>query len=269
MRRSALVGALATLSISLTPFTAFAATIAAEPVSEDAVIQALDESTTSVDRGGGMGGGGEYYPGPYGTGITVDASITKEVTPDFVAINGYCEITNRDTRDDVRTELLKLYNTLKSEIGADGRVRRTGSPSIYPYYDVSTGTQTTKVSGNLSVFIRVVRIDAAQTISNILERHECTVSWDVRLVDTEDHELALLDTLIKKVNKRKTVFEKLLIKKLSNVTGASLSTWVDGWSTYAPETNKADATTTLSITFDVGARARVVPMIDTKAMPKG
>lgn len=266
LRRLCTSAALATLSLSLSPLTALAASTVAEPVSEETVLEALDEKLPSMNVGGG---GGEYYPGPYGTGITVDASITKEVTPDFVAINGYCERTNRETREDVRMELTKLFNSIKEEIGDNGRVRRTGSPTIYPYYDPSTGTQSARVSGSISIFIRVVNIGATQKIADILERHECGVNWDVRLVDTQDYEMALLDSLISKVNKRKTVFQKLLGKKLTNVTGASLSTWVDGWSTYDPDTNKADATTTLSITFDTGARARVVPFIDTKPVPKG
>jgi len=252
MRTYSALAAAVTLTMGLAPLSAFAATATADVVSEQEVLQVLDEKSVTTDRGGAM-----YYPSPYGGGISVDASVTKEVTPDFVAVNGYCEVTGLDSREDVRAELTKIYNDIKADVGTDGRVRRTGSPSVFPYYDSYTGTPTSKMSGSVSVFIRVVRTDTAQKIADILDEHGCSPNWDVRLVNTEDYEMGVLDDLIAKVNKRKLVFEKLLSKKLTNVTGASLSTWVDGWSSYDPETNKADATTTLSIMFDVGTKASI------------
>lgn len=260
MRKHSAIAAAVTLAMGLAPLSAFAATATTDAVSEEEVLQVLDEKSASMDRGGGA----MYYPGPYGGGVSVDASVTKEVTPDFVAVNGYCEVSGLDSREDVRAELTKIYNAIKADVGADGRVRRTGSPSVFPYYDSYSGTQTSKMSGSVSVFIRVVRTDAAQKIADILDGHGCSPNWDVRLVDTEDYEMGVLDGLIAKANKRKLVFEKLLGKKLTNVTGASLSTWVDGWSSYDPETNKADATTTLSIMFDVGTKATIADPAATR-----
>ncbi len=275
MRKHSLVASIATLAMVLTPLSAFAATAKTEAaVSEDEVLQILDtqeaDASLMMDRGGG-GTSGLYYPGPYG-GITVDASVTKEVTPDFVAVNGYCEVSNMDTREEVRAELTRIYNAIKTAVGADGRVRRSGTPSVYPYYDPYGGAATSKQSGSVNIYIRLTRPAAAQRIADLLDSYNCSPGWDVRLVDTEDYEMAILDDLLVRVNKRKKVFEKLLGKKLTKVTGASLSTWVDGYSSYDPETNKADATTTLSITFDTGGRTRLpvpTPMMETKAMPKG
>ncbi len=262
MRTFASIAAVASIAMGLSPLSAFAAA-ATTDVSEDEVLKVMEEQSVMMDERSSM-----YYPGPYGGGISVDATVTKEVTPDFVAVNGYCEASNRDSRDEVRTELIKTFNAIKSEVGSDGRVRRSGTPSVYPYYDTRTGMPTDKMSGSISMVVHVTNIDAAQRISDILDKYSCNPSWDVRLIDTEDHEIDLLDQLVSKANKRKTVYEKLLGKKLKNIIGVSLSTWVDGWSSYDPETNKADATTTLSIIFDIGSGARVVPMMD-KAMPKG
>ncbi len=261
MRTFASIAAVASIAMGLSPLSAFAATA---DVSEDEILKVMDEQSVMMDERSSM-----YYPGPYGGGISVDATVTKEVTPDFVAVNGYCEVSNMDSRDEVRTELSKIFTDIKADVGSDGRVRRSGTPSVYPFYDTRDGMPTDKMSGSLNVFIRVVNVDAAQRISDILDEHSCSPSWDVRLVDTEDHEMALLDQLLSKVNKRKAVYEKLLSKKLTDVSGVSLSTWVDGWSSYDPETNKADATTTLSIMFDIGSGARVTPMKETRATPKG
>lgn len=263
MQTHRLVASLTAVSFAFVPLSAFAAAETTTTVSEEEVLELIDEaSMPSMDRGGG----GLYYPGPYGAGITVDASTTKEVTPDFVAVNGYCEVTGLSSRAEVRTELTNLYNAIKAAVGSDGRVRRSGTPVVYPYYDQFTGMQSDQFSGNLSIFIRLTRPAAAQRVSDILEEQNCSVNWDVRLVDTQDYELEILDDLLTKLNKRKTVFEKLLKKKLTNVMGASLYTWVDGYSTYDPDTNKADATTTLSITFDIGTRTRLT---EPTAVPKG
>lgn len=264
MRTFASIAAVASIAMGLSPLSAFAAT-ATTDVSEDDVLNIMEEQSVMIDERSSM-----YYPGPYGGGISVDATVVEEVTPDFVAANGYCEVSNMDSRDAVRTELAKIFADIKADVGSDGRVRRSGTPSVYPYYDTRDGMPTDKMSGSINVFIRVLSVDAAQRISDILDEHSCSPSWDVRLVDTEDHETDLLDQLISKVNKRKAVYEKLLGKKLTDVSGVSLSTWVDGWSSYDPETNKADATTTLSIMFDIGSGARVVPMMESsRATPKG
>lgn len=264
MRKFASIAAAASIAMGLSPLSAFAATATTE-ISEDEVLKVMEEQSIMIDERSSM-----YYPGPYGGGISVDASVTEEVTPDFVAVNGYCEVVDLASRDAVRTALTKTFNDIKAAVGSDGRVRRSGSPSVYPYYDTRDGMATDKMSGSISVFIRVINVDAAQRISNILDERGCSPSWDVRLVDMEDHEMDLLDQLLSKVNKRKAVYEKLLGKKLTNVSGVSLSTWVDGWSSYDPETNKADATTTLSITFDIGSGARVTaPKATTRATPKG
>jgi hypothetical protein len=266
MKKFLSLAAVATLSMGLAPLSAFAAS-ATTNVSEEDVMQALDAKPAMMqDRGGG---GESVYPGPYGNGITVDGMITKEVTPDYVAVNGYCEVTDLDSRDAIRTELTRTYNEIKTAVGADGRVRRNGAPSVYPYYDAYGSTSTGKMSGNLSIMIRVTNVSAAQRIADVLDEHGCNPSWDVRLVNAEDYETGILDELLAKVNKRKAVFEKLLGKKLTNVTGASLYTYLDGYSSYDPETNKADAQTTLSITFDLGA-TKIRPMPMTKsAVPKG
>ncbi len=254
MRKFVSLAAVASLTMGLAPLSAFAAT-ATTDISAEEVLQVLDEKSADMERGGG--GDAMYYPGPYGNGITVDATVTKEVTPDYVAVSGYCEAIGFDTREEVRAELTRMYNAIKAAVGEDGRVRRNGTPSVYPYYDVYGSEPSGKMSGSLNIFIRVTRIGAAQKISDILDDNNCSPGWDVRMVDAEDYETGVLDELLTKINKRKVVFEKLLGKKLTDVMGASLYTYVDGYSSYDPETNRADAQTSLSITFNIGSKTRL------------
>lgn len=242
----------AALAVGLAPLSAFAGGLPTPTdVTADEVMQAID------GRGGGIS-----YPGPYGNGITVDASVTKEVTPDYVAVNGYCEVSNLDDRTQIRTALAKIYDAVKAGVGSDGRVRKAGTPSVYPYYDPYGGTANGRMSGSMNLVIRMTNTKAAQRVSDLLDDNGCSASWDVRLTDVETYESGLVTELLAKVNKRKAVFEKILGKKLKTVSGVSLSTWIDGWSSYDPATNKADATTTLSITFDLGNGATI-------ATPKG
>jgi len=239
-------------------FAASASTSSAAAVTEEDILNAISDPAPVMSEGKG-GGYGSIYPGPMGGGVTVDSNYTKEVTPDFIALNAYCEVTGESSRQIVRDALNKMFTEIKTSVGSDGRVRKSGMGSIYPYYDPVRGGQTDQYSGSLSVFIRITNLNAAQRISDMVEDKGCSPSWDVRLVDTQKYELDNLDTLIKRLNDRKVVFEKLLGRKLTQVIGASLYTYVDGYGTYDPETNTVDATTTLSVTFDIGTRASITP----------
>lgn len=261
----------------LGPVTTFAASAAvktepaADPVAEEELLDIIQESIAPMpammDRGGG--GYGIIAPG-YGNGVSVDASITKEVTPDYLAVNAYCDSGKSASREEARTKLAEIYNAIKNGVGADGRVRRMGSFSIYPYYD-EMGKDSGSFSSNVSIFVRITKPAATMRISDLIENQGCSVNWDVRLVDTQAFELDNVDDLITRLNKRKTVFEKLLGKKLTQVVGASLSTWVDSYGSYDPEVNKVDATTTLSVTFDLGGSTVLpAPRNSTRsATPKG
>jgi len=239
------------------PATTFAATAekaAAADVSEEEIMQVLDESSAAnmmID-----GRGGAYMPGPYMGGVQVDASVTKEVTPDFVAINAYCDSGKLPSREQAREAADKMYNDIKAAVGNDGRVRKMGGVSVYPFYN-PTGEDSGSYTSNVSIFIRLVNMSAAGRVSDVIEDKGCGVNWDVRLVDMQKFELDVLDELSDRLNKRKAVFEKLLGKKLNTINSASLNTWVDGYSSYDPETNKADATTTLSVSFDLGTKASI------------
>lgn len=261
-----LAAAAATGVALLVPALTFAADAAA--VTEEDVMNAITP-IMSEGKGGGYEAG-SIWPGPMGGGVTVDSSYTKEVTPDFIAINAYCEVTGESSRQIVREKLNQMYLDIKASVGSDGRVRKSGMGGVYPYYDPATGSSTDKFSGSLSIFIRVVNQNATQRLSDLVETKGCTPNWDVRLQDTQSYELANLDMLIKRLNDRKVVFEKLLGRKLTKVIGASLYTYVDGYGTYDPETNKVDATTTLSVTFDIGTRASITaPATKSSVTPRG
>lgn len=271
MDRIKLFSSLVTGTMLLTPVSVFAGgtPAATEPTStteQEAIIDAIDAVPAVDGRGGGSEANYSIMPPYYGGGVMVDASITKEVTPDFVALNAYCDLGKQATRESAKAEADKIFTNLKNAVGTDGRVRRMGTVSVYPYYGVN-GEDTGSFSANISLFIRIVKPTAAQRISDAVEKEGCSVGWDVRLQDTQSFEMSVLDELATRLNKRKAVFEKLLGKKLNKVVSASLNTWADGYSTYDPETNKVDATTTLSISFDVSGRTTILP--STRATPKG
>lgn len=217
-----------------------------EDVSSEDLIDVLEEYPTMDGKGG------YYYPTP-GSGVSVDVSITKTVTPDYIGISAYCEAGPFGSRELVKSALTEMYNKVKSAVGSDGKVRKGGSVGVYPYYDPMLGRQTADFTGSMSLMVKIEQSSSAQKVSDAVENAGCSVSWDIRLVDAQDLELSVLDELIGKVNKRKMIFEKLLKRELTNISGASMSTWVDGYSTYDPETNTADATTNLSVWFETGA----------------
>lgn len=240
--------------------------LAQTAVTEDAeqlekeILDIIDEQPAMpapmpIADGKGGGGASMMYPGPMG-GIQVDTSVTKEVTPDFIAVNAYCDIGKQASREAAREMLQKLFLEIKQAVGSDGVVRRTGGVGIYPFYD-PTGQETGQYSGNLSLLIRVTTPAAAQRIFEMTEEKNCGPSWDVRLVDTQKHEMKVIDELANRLQKRKAIFEKLLNRRLTQVVSASLYTWVDGYMSYDPEKNTAEAMTTLSVSFDPGTRAMI------------
>lgn len=258
MRTHKWIASIVTGSVLLTgPLTTFAATANAEPaedtVTEEEILDILEQpaanQSMSID---GRGGGGYGIMAPmYGGGVQVDASVTKEVTPDFVALNAYCSSGRQPSREAARDTLDQIYQDIRQAVGTDGRVRKMGTVPVYPFYD-QTGQDTSSFTADLNLLIRLNNVGAAQRISDYIESKACGVNWDVRLLDTQEFELSVLDELSDRLDKRKMIFEKLLDKKLSTVIGATLNTWVDGYGTYDPETNRVDGTTTLSISFDLG-----------------
>lgn len=258
-----LLASLITGSVILTgPASALAATavtstsakeISITDVTEEDLMNAIDAAPATPAMLDGRGGlSMPYYPS-YG-GVMVDATVTKEITPDFVALNAYCDLGKQATRESAKAAAEKIFNDIKSAVGTDGRVRKTGAVSVYPYYG-PMGETTESFSANLSIFIRVVKTTAAERISDAVEKAGCAANWDVRLLDPQTFELSVLDDLSARLNKRKAIFEKLLGKKLTTIVSASLNTWVDGYSTYDPATNKAEATTTLSVSFSMSGRS--------------
>lgn len=234
-------------------------------ISSDELLDIISPAVpAAIDgKGGGMMDSSIYYPGNP-AGVQVSASVTSSVKPDFVAINAYCESGKMASRQAVRDSLQQIYTDIKRFVGTDGRVRKSGSVSAYPYYD-ATGMTTDSFNGTLSVFIRITNKSKVEAISDYVEEKGCSVSWDVRLVNTQSHELSILDELAKQLNARKAVFEKLLGKRLTTITSANLSTWVDGYGTYDPTEDTVDATSTLSVSFDLGGRATITPTTSSRA----
>lgn len=248
--------------LSLFAPMAMAAAASEDTVTKEELLPELTEedmimpAPVADGKGGGMSAS-MIYPYPGQGGISVDATITKEVTPDFVALNAWCTVDTSGTKEQVRTALDQQYTKIKNAVGNNGRVRKTGGYSIAPMYDPTTGRDSGNFNGSLNVFIRFTNVKATQDVATLLENEGCSPSWDVRLLDTQSYEMAQLDELLTKLNKRKTLFEKLLGKKLTNISSAYLSTWVDGYTSYDPETNTADAQTTLSVTFLVSSNTKL------------
>ena len=98
-------------------------------------------------------------------------------------------------------------------------------------------------------------VEAASAIQAI---HERNGDWPALVGALKKKSDILLD-----LNERKQLFEKLLGKKLVTVQSASLNTYIDGYSSYDPDTNTADAVTSLNVVFDLGGRTSL-PLPATK-----
>jgi hypothetical protein len=113
---------------------------------------------------------------------------------------------------------------------------------------------TSKYTGNVSLTIEVLNVSASERLLDLVEEQGCSVSWNAMLKDTQSLEREVLEDLMAKLEKRKEVYEKVLKADLDKVVGASLYTYVDGWSTFDADTNTAMATVTLTVTFEPSAK---------------
>lgn len=278
-----LVSSLTLCSVAFSAAPAFAADLKTE-ILENMV--KVSEPAMDVIRPAGTGGGGtsfaneraggmtmpapsmdakmSIYPYPQQNGVTVDVSVVKEVRPDIVIASVWCNETSPSSRSDVRAKLNTLFQKIRERVGKDGRVRR-GSPSLNSWYDPASGRPSTSYTGSISITIRFARPEASSSIVSWIEdTYDCSVSWDVRMSDPQSYELGVIDELVTKLEARKKVFEKLLNKKLTDVSTAYLSTYVDGYNGFDPDTGMADATTTLSVTFVVPGKTVIKPMPTTR-----
>lgn len=201
---------------------------------------------------------------PYygGNGVTVDVQVTREVSPEVIHLNAWCQLPDTGTRQEMRMALDALYKSVKQAVGTDGRLRRQGGYGINPYYD-PMGKATNLFQGNLGLLLRITNVSSAGRIAAAVEDAGCSSNWDVRMKDMQTFENSVLDELVSKLNERKQLFEKLLGKKLVTVQSASLNTYIDGYSSYDPDTNTADAVTSLNVVFDLGGRTSL-PLPATK-----
>jgi predicted secreted protein len=196
-----------------------------------------------------------YPPMGYGSGVSVDVSVSKEVTPDSLSLSAYCDAGVTGSRAEVKAALKQMVEMVKQGVGTDGKVRRSGGYSIYPSYDPMTGqNNTSKYTGNVSLTIEVLNVSASERLLDLVEEQGCSVSWNAMLKDTQSLEREVLEDLMAKLEKRKEVYEKVLKADLDKVVGASLYTYVDGWSTFDADTNTAMATVTLTVTFEPSAK---------------
>lgn len=202
-------------------------------------------------------------PGSPGGSVTIDVSVMREVAPDYVTMTAYCETGPLTSRAEVKSAIASITQALRAAAGTDAKVRRGGGLNVMPYFE--NGAATGKFAGNVQFIVRFSNIAASARLAAAAEDQSCGVNWDARMQDTQAYELSLIDELKSKLEKRKIVFEKLLGERLGDMTSVSMYTSMDGWN-YDPETQKADATTTLSVTYGAGMNATAASLM--KAMPE-
>ncbi len=195
-------------------------------------------------------------PSPNGM-FSVDATVMHDATPDYIGLGVLCEMQTAQSRPDARADITKKLAQIKTIVGTDGKVRLSGSPTLYPAYmdPMMGGTQT--FTGNVSFSVREVKPAASQKISEAIEDMGCTVNWDVRLIYVAKYAREQKKELMEQIQEKKEFYESILGTKLNKVNSMSFYTSPDGgyyggYSIYDPETNTVPAQTTLSITFDLG-----------------
>jgi hypothetical protein len=191
--------------------------------------------------------------------FTIDATVSHDAKPDAIHINVTCELTEPLTRSEARRLAVERMQEITEIVGTDGQIRRGGSPYLYPSY-VEPGTRAAdqKFTGNVGVTVRNVKVDAASRIAEEVENLGCAVNMDIRLINTATYARQHKEELLRQINEKKSFFEELLGKELTNVSSISLYTSTDyGYNgiSFDPVTRTVAATTTLNMTYEFGESA--------------
>lgn len=208
----------------------------------------------------------ELTSGEYGN-FSVDATVLHEAAPDLINLNVSCEMPSPASRQEIRQALMAKQQAITSLVGTNGQVRRSGSPTVYPFYDVMdpvssevsarSSVASPRFTGNYALVVRNVKKEASANISDGIEDLGCGVTWDVRLIRTASYARQYRAELMSQIDEKKAVFEEILGKKLTKVSNMSIWTTVDygyygGTGNLDPETLTVPATTTLNMTFEFG-----------------
>ncbi len=193
--------------------------------------------------------------------VYVDATVYHLATPDVVNMSVSCDMQTPKSKADLRQGFSSQLVAIKTLVGSDAKVRRNGTPNMYPsYMDPMMSPSSTQFTGNMVVSVMDIKNGSAQRIADGVEEIGCSVAWDARLIYSAKYAEQMHDELFEQLADKKALYEKLLGVTFSKVSNISVMTSPDyggsyygagSSNSYDPETNTMPAQTTLSITFDL------------------
>lgn len=191
--------------------------------------------------------------------VSVDATVYHLATPDIVNMNVSCEAPAPGSKAEVRAAFRDITQRVVSVAGSDAAVRRNGPPTVYQYYgpDPLPPIGALLYGGTLNLSVLGIQNGAHQRISDAVEEMGCTLTWDVRFLQTVRYARDMHDELFAQINEKRRYFEELLGIALINVSNIYVNTSPDtggyyGSTSFDPETGTLPAATVLSITYDIG-----------------
>lgn len=195
--------------------------------------------------------------------ISLDASVAHEVTPDSINLAVSCDAPSALPRAELRQMFQDKFAAIKEIVGQNGKIRKTGSPSMYSSYSDSITSEPT-FSGTATFYIRDIKKDAAVSMNDSIQEAGCSTTWDVRLYYTAKYAKEQKDELIEQINDKKEVYEDMMgvtLTKVSSLTIATSGDYAGGGygggygsissSSYDPDSNTLPVVTTLNVTFDL------------------
>ncbi len=196
--------------------------------------------------------------------ITVTANVYKDMKPDILNLSISCDYSQQAVpRKDLLQKFQQTFTDLKTIVGTDGDVRKTGRTVYAGYIDPSAPGIDQTFTGNASFLVRNFKGDNATAVQDAIETKlpGCTPSWDARVLYVEKAATEDYGELMEQVMSQKAFYEKMINKKLTRMTNASLSGYADSTyyggggygsnsSPYDPETNTLTMNISLSVSFE-------------------
>lgn len=175
--------------------------------------------------------GGGYYGQTY---INVSTTMMAEV--EQVSLTANFTEYGYESRTEANNALQAKYDSIKQSLQGYGKVTRTG---MYVY---ESWEKEGSYEGNLSIRVTLTNMGDYEKVDSILYRSGFS-SWLELKVDEEtllNLEVAAGDQLKSMLERKESLYEKILGYELETIKGLSLYSWVNSYEGFDPATGQVE-----------------------------
>lgn len=167
---------------------------------------------------------------PYYSPISFTIALPSRINVGKIFISADYYVGGLSSRENVSAKLTSKYDSVKNALSNYGKVSRTYMNIYEDYYDPTLYSGKSKTySGSVNVFVSLNNVKDYQVAYDKLVSLEFNSYPNVEIDEEEkiDLEASLADRINKLIQKKKSVYEKVLGRTLGEITSLYFDTWPD------------------------------------------